>query len=159
MLEAQDKNNRSSEVTSPDGSIILKLEAGDRLKWSVKKNGKQIVAPSSISLNLGNGEILGDHPKIISVKEEKINSSFAAYNYKKSIIQDQYNQSTITCKGDYGIIFRVYNDGAAYRFFTKKKEEIIVKNEEANFNFTADHKAFIPYIRDLRENDIYHLAF
>jgi len=159
MLEAQSKNNRSFEVTSPDGSIILKLEAGDRLQWSVKKNGKQILAPSSISLNLISGEVLGDHPKIISVKEEKINSSFSAYNYKKSVIQDQYNQSTITCKGDYGIILRVYNDGAAYRFFTKKKEDIIVKNEEANFNFTADHKAFIPYIRDLRENDIYHLAF
>jgi len=56
----------------------------------------------------------------------------------------------VNCKGDYSVIFRIYNDGVAYRFSMKKKGEVIVKNEEANFNFTNDYKAFVPYMWDYR---------
>jgi alpha-glucosidase len=158
ILPAQ--NNKALEVASPDGLIILRLEAGAKLQWSVKHKGKQIIAPSVISLQLQSGEVLGDQAKIISSKVEKVNSTFAAANYKKAIIQDQYNQMIVICKGDYGIILRVYNDGAAYRFFTKKKEDLIIKNEEANFNFASDYKAFIPFVRDLRDQkDLYISAF
>jgi alpha-glucosidase len=53
----------------------------------------------------------------------------------------------------------VYNDAVAYRFFTKKKGEIFIKNEEANFNFTADHKAFIPYMWDYRGGKFFNSSF
>jgi alpha-glucosidase len=152
--------NKSFDVTSPDGLITLHIEAGDKLQWSVQHKGKQIIAPSAISLQLQSGEALGDHAKIVSSKAEKFSGTITAINYKKAIIQDQYNQLTITCKGDFGLILRAYNDGAAYRFFTKKKEGLIIKNEEANFNFTSDYKAFIPYVRDLRDNnDLFISAF
>jgi alpha-glucosidase len=156
-LHAQ--SNKALEISSPDGFIVLRLEAGAKLQWSVKHKGKQIIAPSAISLQLQSGEVLGDQAKIVSSKVEKVNSTFAAANYKKAVIQDQYNQMLVTCKGDYGIILRVYNDGAAYRFFTKKKEDIIIKNEEANFNFPGDCKAFIPFVRDVREKDLFSSAF
>jgi alpha-glucosidase len=57
------------------------------------------------------------------------------------------------------VIFRVYNDAVAYRFFTKKKGEILVKHEEANFNFTDDHKAFLPYMWDYRGGKIFNSSF
>jgi alpha-glucosidase len=148
LLSAQ--KNKSFEIKSPDSKITLKLEVGTKITWSVQHEGQQIIAPSSISLQLENGEVLGDNAKIISSKTEKNDQVFTAINYKKSTIPDQCNQITINCKGDYGVIFRVYNDGVAYRFTTKKKDEIIVKNEEANFNFTQDYKAFIPYMWDYR---------
>jgi alpha-glucosidase len=158
ILPAQ--NNKVLEITSPDGLIILRLEAGAKLQWSVKHKEKHIITPSAISLQLQSGEVLGDQAKIVSSKIEKVSSTFAAANYKKAIIQDQYNQMVVTCKGDYGIILRVYNDGAAYRFFTKKREDLIIKNEEANFNFSSDYKAFIPFVRDLRDpKDLYISAF
>jgi alpha-glucosidase len=47
----------------------------------------------------------------------------------------------------------------AYRFLTQKTGEIIVKNEEANFNFTADHPAFIPYMWDYRDGQIFNSSF
>ena len=64
-------------------------------------------------------------------------------NYKKTIIDDRYNKLTINFKNDFGIIVKVYNEAAAYRFFTKKKGILIIKNEEANFNFTADLSAVL----------------
>ena len=148
MLSAQ--KSKIYEIKSPDNKIALKLDVGAKMLWSARCDGQQIIAPSAISLQLEGGEVMGDNAKISSSKTEKVDQLITAINYKKAKIVDQYNQLKINCKGDYGIVFRVYNDGVAYRFFTKKKTDFIVKNEEANFNFTNDYKAFIPYMWDYR---------
>jgi len=147
------------ELQSPDNKIALKLEVGAKMHWSVQHDGQQIIAPSSIALYLEGGEVLGDLAKITSSKTEKVDQLISAINYKKASIPDQYNQLILTCKGDYGLIFRVYNDGVAYRFTTKKKTEVIVKNEEANFNFIADYQAFIPYMWDYRGGQKFNHSF
>jgi alpha-glucosidase len=157
ILNAQ--KSKIFEIESPDNKIALKLEVGIKMMWSVQHEGQQIIAPSAISLQLESGEVLGDKAKITASKTEKIDQVITAINYKKSTIPDQCNQITLNCKGDYGIIFRVYNDGVAYRFFTKRKGEVIVKNEEANFNFTDDHKAFIPFMWDYRGGKIFNSSF
>jgi len=150
---------KSFEIKSFNGNITLNVETGAKLQWSVKSAEQQIIAPSAISLQLESGEILGENVKILSSKTEKTDNVLAPFNYKKSAITDQYNQLTINFKGDFGIIFRVYNEGVAYRFSTKKKGELLIKNEEANFNFTADYKAFIPYMWDYRDGKIFNSSF
>ncbi|HEY5569934.1 MAG TPA: glycoside hydrolase family 97 protein [Bacteroidales bacterium] len=148
ILHAQKIKN--FEIKSPDNKIVLKLEVGAKMLWSVQHDGQQMIAPSAISMNVQGDQVLGDNARITASKIEKVDQVIEAVNYKKSRIADQYNQLKINCKGDYGVIFRVYNDGVAYRFTTKKKGVIIVDNEEANFNFTSDYKAFIPYMWDYR---------
>ena len=157
VLSAQ--KNRDFELTSPDSAISVKVEAGAKLQWSVRLRGEQIVAPSIMSLILEGGDTLGDNATITSADREKIRSAFAGINYIKARIPDEYNQITINCKNGFGVIFRVYNDAVAYRYFTKKKGEIIVRNEEANFNFTDDHKAFLPYMWDYRGGKIFNSSF
>ena len=157
LLSAQ--KIKSFEIKSFDGNIAVNIEAGAKLQWSVQYSGQQIIAPSPISLQLEGGEILGDNVKILSSKTEKTDNVITPVNYKKSVIINQYNQLTINFKGDFGIVFRVFNEGVAYRFFAKRKGELIVKNEEANFNFTADHKAFIPYMWDYRDGKIFNSSF
>ena len=139
--------------------ITVSIEAGNKLEWSIKHKDQQILAPSAIGLQLENGEVLGDEPKITSSKMEKVKKEIAAINYKKATIPDEYNQLTIRLKGDFGVLFRAYNDGVAYRLFTSRKEDLIVKNETVNFNFGEDHKAFIPFVRDLRGSEIYVNSF
>src|ERR1043165_5073195 len=116
-------------ILSPDGNIQLKVEAAKKLQWSVNHQSQVVIAPSSISLTLQTGEVLGDDPKIrtlpsIGAKSENMNNKITALNYKKNVVEDHCNQLTIDCKGDYGVIFRVYNDGVAYRFFTKRKDSL-----------------------------------
>src|SRR5208283_6173075 len=125
LLVAQKKND--FEVKSPDGTISVRIEAAAKLEWSVQDKGEQIIAPSAISLQLDGGEVLGDDAKITSSNTEKTNSVITAINYIKASIPDDYSQLTINCKNGFGVIFRVYNDAVAYRFFTKKKGEIIEK--------------------------------
>jgi alpha-glucosidase len=157
VLSAQ--KNRDFELTSPDSAISVKVEAGAKLQWSVRLRGEQTIAPSIMSLILEGGDTLGDNATITSADREKIRSAFAGINYIKARIPDEYNQLTINCKNGFGVVFRVYNDAVAYRYFTKKKGEIIVRNEEANFNFTDDHKAFLPYMWDYRGGKIFNSSF
>jgi len=157
ILNAQ-KNN-DSDIQSPNGVIKVHVVAGAKLQWSVQHGGQQIIAPSAISLQLEGGDVLGENAKIISSNTEEISAIIAPINYKKASITDECNQLTINCKNGYGIIFRVYNDAIAYRFFTKKKGEIIVKNEEASFNFTDDYRAFIPFMWDYRGGKIFNSSF
>ena len=156
-LNAQKSKN--IEIKSPDASISLHIEAGTKFQWSVQHKEQHIIEPSPISIQLEDGEKLGDNASIISLHKEEINTEIYAVNYTKTIIENQYNQLTINCKGNYGVIFRVYNDAVAYRFFAKRKGEMIIKNEEANFNFTSDLKAFIPYMPGYRDDKLLNYSF
>jgi alpha-glucosidase len=157
FLIAQKK--RDFEVTSPDSALSVRVEAGAKLEWSVQLRGEQIIAPSTMSLILEGGDTLGDHATITTSDRGKSKTIIAGINYIKARITDEYNQLTLNCKNGYGVMFRVYNDAVAYRFFTKKKGEIIIENEEANFNFTDDHKAFLPYMWDYRGGKIFNSSF
>jgi alpha-glucosidase len=147
------------EAKSPGGNLTLRLEAGKKLLWSVYYKGRQIIAPSAISLILKSGEVLGDNAKISTPKIEKVNTSFKAINYRRAVVTDVCTQITLNCKGNYGIVFRVYDDAVAYRFFTKLPGEIFIINEEANFNFPEDHKAFIPIQWDYRDGKNFNSSF
>jgi alpha-glucosidase len=156
ILTAQ--KGKTFEVKSPGGNITLKVEAGSKLKWSVQHNGQQIIEPSPISLILKSGEVLGDNARGSS-RVEKISTSFRAINYRKTIVNDICNQLTLSCRGNFGLIFRVYDDAVAYRFFTKLEGEIFIANEEANFNFANDNPAFIPIQWDYREGRNFNSSF
>ncbi len=154
------QKSKQFHVLSPDRKIDILLDIGDGTQWSVRHENTVVIAASPMSLTLDNGEVLGNKVKIVSSKAEQINTSFNTPVYKKKTVVDNYNQLTIHCSGDYGIIIRAYNDGAAYRFFTKRKGEIIVQSEQANFNFDKDYTAFIPYVRDLRaKGDLFSTSF
>lgn len=146
---------KSFTVSSPDGAIQLKIDVGETTLWSVTIKDQTVVAPSPIALHLQTKEVLGSKTKVVSSKTETVNTKFKTPFYKKDLVVDNYNQLTLNCKGDFGIIARAYNDGVAYRFFTKKKGEIIIESEDAAFNFDNDYKCFVPHVRDLRGNEQY----
>jgi alpha-glucosidase len=154
-LNAQNTYN----IQSPDGKIRLTVQAGKELVWQVNHEDTKVITSSSIALTLSNGEILGKNVKVTKATTTPVNTSFATPFYKKSKVTDHYNQLTLHCKGNYSVKFRAYNDGAAYRFVTEKKGEIIVKSEDANFNFADDYKAFIPYVNDMRGGERYTCSF
>src|SRR6266568_9469345 len=102
LLAAQKPTTFS--IKSPDGAIALKVVAGNKLEWSVQYAEQQIIAPSSISMQLQDGQVFGDKMRIQSSKTEKVKTSFAAINYKKDSVQNVYTQLTLNTKEDYGVI-------------------------------------------------------
>ncbi|MDP4261224.1 MAG: glycoside hydrolase family 97 protein [Bacteroidota bacterium] len=156
---AQAQKTKIFKLPSPDNKFLITIHAGERITWSVIHDQLPVIIPSAISIQLDNGEVLGRNVQVSSSKQETIHETFNAVNYKKDKVENNCNQLTLACKGDYGIIFRAYNDGVAYRFFTKKKEELVIQTEQAEFNFDKDYTAFIPSTSDLREGERYSCSF
>ncbi|MFB9841961.1 glycoside hydrolase family 97 protein [Mucilaginibacter ginsenosidivorans] len=153
------QNTKVYHVKSPDGKIDLMVSVGKTIEWSVKHEDTEVILPSEVSLTLGDGMVFGDDVKVKDAKPSSGNQVINTPLYKKDKITDNYNQLTLTFRNDYGMIFRAYDDGAAYRFFTSKAYEITIANEEANFNFKDDDKAYLPFVNDYRHHDKFNTSF
>lgn len=153
------QSNKTYTVTSPDGHTSFTINVGGAITWSAKRDETEIITPSEISMTLSDGVTLGKAVKVKKTKTLAINQVLTTPVYKKSSVTDNCNQLTLTFKGDYGLVIRVYNDGVAYRFFTKKKGEITIMNEEANFNFKDDDTGYFPFVNDYRNHDKFTTSF
>ena len=111
------------------------MQTGAPLRWSVQHEGTPMLTPSPLSLTLASGEVLGKNAVVASAKTLAVNTSIVAPVYKNSEVPDNYNQLTLKLKGNYGLVLRAYNDGVAYRFFTRRKGRLTIEREEATFNF------------------------
>jgi alpha-glucosidase len=156
---ANSQSAKIYHVKSPDGKTDLAVSAGGTVEWSVKYGQTDVIMPSAIAMQLDNGEVLGENASVKSTKITSENKVIPTPIYKKNEVNDHYNQLTISFKGDYQLVFRAYDDGVAYRFITRKKDSITVKNEEANFNFKDDDKAFLPFVNDYRNHDKFNTSF
>jgi len=137
-------------VNSPNGKIEVKIAVNDKISWTILHEKDVILAPSEMALILDGNIVLGKNAVVLNSKKETVNNSFETPLYKKKSVQNHYNQLTITFKNDFSLEYRVFDDGAAYRFITKKKKNITVKNEEVILNFDQDYNTLMPYVRDLR---------
>jgi alpha-glucosidase len=152
-------NPKTYQVKSPNGSIVVAVTVDEHISWSVDHKGQPVITPSEISLQLDNGEVLGDNARILAAPVQTVDATITPFDYRKATIGDHYNQLTLRCKGDYSILFRVYDDAVAYRFVTNRKGGLIIKNETANFNFADDDKAFIPIQWDYRAGKSFNSSF
>lgn len=153
------QSDKTYEVKSPDGKISIRISTGPAVAWSVNHEGSEVIMPSAISMTLATGEVFGKNTTVRKAVAVSNNTIINTPVYKKAQVQDNYNQLTISFKGDYGLVFRAYNDGATYRFFTRRKGGITIINEEASFNFKDDDKAFLPFVNDYRNKDKFNTSF
>jgi len=131
------------KVTSPDSKIEVLIELKDKVFYQVSYDGKVVIASSPLTMTLYDGKILGANAKLSgSIKEIKVNQEVKPLYGIASTYHDNYNSVRLDCKGDYSIVFKVYNSGVAYRFETRFKSTIKVKEEEISYKFAGDFKGF-----------------
>lgn len=142
-------SQKQFQLKSPDGKLQVNISVGKTISYSVEHGGDIMLSPSEISMKLGDGTTFGIDPKFSGSSTKSVNQTIDAVIYKKDKIIDHYNELTLKFKGDYNIIFRSYNDGAAYRFVSNKKKAFTIENEQAEFNFPGDPKIYVAYVNDL----------
>jgi alpha-glucosidase len=132
-------------LRSPDNRIELKIVAGDRIRYSISLNGKALLQDCALSLAVDQ-RTLGVDPKIRNVKRRTVSQEIEPQVRQKSArIREDYNELRLEMEGDYLVVFRAYNEGAAYRFETSiPQTEVKVRNEEASFNFAGDYHVYFP---------------
>lgn len=149
--------NKTIKVQSPDSRLEITIQLGDTLSYSVKHNKKVILTSSHICLLLDNNKALGTAPQLMQKKVKSIKENIASPLYRFSSFKISYNELNLKMRGGYGVIFRAYNSGVAYRFYTTIKGEINIKNELAEFNFEKDYVSYMPYSTNLK--DPFSMAF
>lgn len=149
---------KAYNVSSPDGKIKADISVGNDLSYSVTFDGKPVISESTLSMTLSNGTIWGKNPKVAKVSKKSLNTKIPSPFYRADKLDENYNSTTINFKGGWGVEFRVYNDGIAYRFISSQKSPLIIADEEVCYNFPLDATSFVPYTKS-RDVDPYYNSF
>mgnify|MGYP002856203767 FL=1 len=153
------------KLASPDGATIVSVNAGGKtLTYSVQRNGQEVLGTSAMSMTLrttrknkiNEFQVGGTVKKAVT---SSVNRQIDAPFYKFSTLQEKYNQLDLTLNDGFGILFRAYDHGVAFRFYaTSLQKDDIVLDELTEYNFGKDYEAFIPYGNG-KESNPYQLSF
>mgnify|MGYP002351567418 FL=1 len=132
-------------LQSPDKKLTVGIDTKQSLRYSVTHEQDRLIAPSEIALELSDGTSWGKNAKLLRRQTRTVNTSIATPIHFNAEVKNHYNELTLEFRGNWGIRFRAYNDGMAYRFYYTGTQPIRIANELTELHFTDDPQAYIPY--------------
>lgn len=132
-------------LSSPDGKLKVEVTAGDKLSYLVMHQNDTILSQSNIGMVLTDGTTIGNNSQVSGTKRKKRMDNVESPFYRFKEFVAACNELDLKLKGGFGIVFRAYDEGVAYRFYTTQKSEVTIKEEVAEFNFNRDYTAYLPY--------------
>jgi alpha-glucosidase len=150
-------------LTSPSGAVRVELAVrteeptGERGRstYSVRLNGREIIAPSSLSVRLADGTVLGARTSLEGVERRLVREEFEQFPGKRRHVSSISNEVTLALRdgtpGDPGgqrrwaIVVRAADDGVAirYRFLGATDDgaasgsELVIAEERTAFRLPA----------------------
>jgi len=150
----------SVSIYSPNGRIRVLVESGKELNFSISFDNRPLIFPSEIGLQPDVNTGVSRGMSFNKATQEKIRSVIVSpFPEKRARIPDNYNELTIRFNQPTGLIFRVYDDGVAYRWVSFFQDSIIIKNEIAVFRFPPSSTGYFPEITKRDNADIFHTSF
>ncbi len=146
-------------LESPDGQLEAEIEVGDTLSWSLSTHGQTLVAPSQAALLHLDGTRWDGSEAASRAERRTIDTSFTPLNYTRSQIRDNFNELVLDFPSGYSVEFRAYDEAFAYRFVNRQDAAFKIKNEIATFNFGQVREAFVPYMSDYRDGEVFNYSF
>ena len=112
-------------LVSPNGKINVEVTAGDGLSYQISYGNSVILSNSTIDLILPKGLSVGKGVRVSGVQRKKIVEKVDAPFYRFSEFVAGCNELTLKLKGEFGVTFRAYDEGIAYRFYINKNEQVV----------------------------------
>jgi alpha-glucosidase len=147
------------DLKSPNGKILTHIRFSDKIDFEVLFDSVPIVRHSTIAMNVGEDFIMGKNPKVTKKITNSVDRELSPIvPLKSKVIRDNFNEAIFKCKGKYNIVFRVYDNGLAWRFETSFKDDIKVNSETLDLNFPENSKIWFPEEeRFISHNERYYL--
>ena len=88
------------QLNSPDGKLIVNIEAGKNLNWAIAHDGTSVLLPSDIAMQCTEAEgkpiafTFGKDVKVTKATRTSVDTSFPTPFYKKATVKDTYNKLT-----------------------------------------------------------------
>ena len=136
----------SYDLRSPDGRIEIRIRSAEQLRYDVVLKGRAVLENCTISLDVEHKK-LGVQPKLIDAKQRSFDQIVEpVVRQKFARIRENYNELKMNMEGGYAVVFRAYNEGAAYRFETSMpQQQIRIYGEESAFNFPSNFMVCLLY--------------
>jgi alpha-glucosidase len=135
----------SYDLRSPDGRIEIRIRTAGQIRYDIVLKGRAVLENCTLSLDVEHKK-LGAQPTVIAAKERTSDQVVEpVVRQKFAKIRDHYNELRLDMEGGYAVVFRAYNEGAAYRFETSTPEEHRkIYGEESTFNFPSNFVVYYP---------------
>lgn len=142
----------AQSVQSPSGKIALnfKLAANGQPSYAVNYKNKAVVLESALGIKLKKKPALDADFEILTSKTSSFNESWKPVLGEQARILNQYNELSVLLRNNetkvkMNIIFRVFDEGVAFRYDFPKQEELnyfIISDEVTQFNLNENNKVF-----------------
>lgn len=136
---------KTIKLLSPNEKNRVVITLNDKISYSVFHNNDTLLYNCVLGMTLGDGTELGTNPKLQKQKKNTVTQTIVSPFYKFSSFTSNYNEVDLKLRGNYGIIFRAYDDGIAYRFYTTFDNELTIANETAEFQLTKDCPVYLSH--------------
>lgn len=132
-------------LTSPDGTIAVRIETAPQLRWWVQRGDELLLDGNRIGLQIAGVAAMGPEAVVRRAERRDIDlRSQADVPTKFRTLEDRCSELLLRFRGDWAVRFRVYDKGVAYRFETACKGSVDVESETAEFNFAGDFETLWP---------------
>ena len=129
---------KSISVTSPNGQVTISITLKDRIYYDVISQGETLMQGNHLALQLSD-RTLGAQPALKKSKVQSVKETVKpVLPVKAAEVQNDYTMLTMNMKGGYALLWRVYDDGFAYRFTTALKDSIHVLSEDVTLSLAQD---------------------
>ncbi|NOY60403.1 MAG: glycoside hydrolase family 97 protein, partial [Calditrichaeota bacterium] len=138
------------EIASPDQKVQITFNLSEEQApvYSVKFNGNSIIAESPLGIEFKQGGLLSAGLKITGVKRNAIDETYKLVVGKSKEARNYCNEMTVSLqemkapKRKLDLVFRAYNNGAAFRYIIPKQkplQDFAILAEKSSFNFSGNY--------------------
>ncbi|NJK87085.1 MAG: hypothetical protein HC906_15030 [Bacteroidales bacterium] len=119
-----------TELSSPDGKLKIFINTKGDLAYSVYYEGKQIIKPSAVGMELMDGRTLGKDAKLLKSVTRFVDiTENPVVNIRSKTLKNVYKEISLKFEGNFSYVFRAWNDGLAFRLETSLPDSIEIKDE------------------------------
>jgi alpha-glucosidase len=141
----------AQSVRSPDGTIEASIAVNGPITYSIRVDGQNIIVPSKLGLKLRNGTQFGQKVELVKATHQSSDSTWENPLGKRRVVRDQHNQLHLLLREQsaegqtFEVVFRVYNDGVAFRYELLSQPGLrtfVLEQEFSEFSFAADFTCY-----------------
>lgn len=147
-------------VASPNGRLKMEIvQEQGTLSYSIYQADRCLMKDNRLGMLLDDGKEWGSDVKVRSQKRKQLSEEIVSPHYRCASFRSECNELDLRMKGDYGIVFRAYDSGLAYRFYTVSKHPAIIQEERVEFHFPQNNRVYLAYSTAGEGKDPYAMAF
>ncbi len=149
-------------VSSPDGRLkILVTLDEDAPRWSVSWEGRDVLSPSALGLDLRGGGPLAAGLEALSADRDERDETYPLFSGKSATARDHHRELRLALQERSGsgrrlnLHVRAFNDGAAFRYVVPEQEalaEFTVTGERTEWRFPGDFSCWALLLPDFQSS-------